>query len=495
MIRPSILTLALALAAGLPAGALAAPLDPLTACLGADSYPSKADRPRIVADCDRALSLPATDARQRTRALVVRSTAQWRLDRNPEAEADAEAALKLTPNDPDALLARGAARAHLDRPDEALADYESALKVSPGNPIALLYRGRVRTRSKGDDAGALADFTAAIAADPKLSRAYAERAYLRLTTDPVAAERDLKIAIQLNPGEAALQRSLGVAYEYQDRPRDALATYDQILRADPKDAFTLNYRSTVKRALGDKAGALRDAERAVTLAPTDPDVYLGRAAVLEALEKPAPALLDYQQAAKLAPKDASTLAKLGGALRRAQRLDEALSTLEAAAKLAPDNSDVLFQRALVWDAKDQDDRAIKDYDALIALKPSSVAYYNRGHLIAATDDHKAALADFIKAAELDPKDADAELYKGVELDHLDRDDEALKAYDRALALNPAEPAPLINRGAIAAGRQDWAAAAVAYRAALKLAPDRADVEVALGEVLAQLDQPAEARRA
>lgn len=468
-----------------------------TACLKADAYKARrAGREQIVTDCAQALSQAPADRGVRVRLLVQRSQALWRLNRSAEAEADAEAALALASDDVDAILARGVARLDQDRVDEALADFNAVLKVQPTNKIALLYRGRVWQWRKGDPAAARADYDAALKTDPDFVRALVQRADLRASEDPVAAERDLARAIALSPDDSFVRLRLGVLYEGQDRRADAMAVYDSVIKAEPDDPTALVYRSEYRRALNDAAGALRDADQAVRVDPKAAMSHTARAQALVVLSRPGEAMIAYRDALRANPADLTALIGIGAVSRKTGQLDEGLQALDAALRSSPSNIEALFTRALVWTSRQDPKRAIADYDALLAIRASAAAHYNRGQLLSGLEDHKAAAADFRKAAELDPKDPDALNALGGELAALGgQGEDELKAYEAALKLDPANTAARVNIARHYADQEDWSRAVEAYRRALVEQPRRADLQVALGDSLLNLGEEDTARKA
>lgn len=487
--------LAVLLVSSAPAALASPPRDPLDACLAADSLKAKdPDRETIVASCTEALEAGVADRDQRVRALVQRSSAQWRLDHNAEAEKDAEAALKLAPNDADALLARGVARMAQERVDLALEDFNAVLKAQPHHAVALLYRGRARQWHKNDPAGARADYDAALATDPDFVRGLIQRADLLTNDDPALAERDLKRALTLWPQDVGVRLRLAGFYEARDRAADAMQVYGEASKLDPTDPYAFIYRSALKRLSNDAAGALRDADLAIKADPKTADGYTARAEALAALNRVDEAMGAYRDALRVEPKALTALIGIGFLSRKADKLDEGLQALDAALKIDPKNVEALFDRAMVWGAKGDAKRAIADYDAVIALRPGASAYYNRGQLLARQGEHQAALADFRKAAELDPQDPDALNAMGIELGELKRGAEELAAYDAVLKVDPANMAAKINRAIYHVEHEDWARAVEAYRLALASAPERADLHVRLGDNLLKLDQEAAARK-
>ncbi len=82
-----------------------------------------------------------------------------------EALDDLNAAVDLSPDDPDIYAFRAAAYRQLENPDLAEDNVAHALKLSPSHPAALLERGYLR-RAKGDIDGARADWLTVIQVTP-----------------------------------------------------------------------------------------------------------------------------------------------------------------------------------------------------------------------------------------------------------------------------------------------------------------------------------------
>ncbi|MDO9247146.1 MAG: tetratricopeptide repeat protein, partial [Phenylobacterium sp.] len=211
--------------------------------------------------CDRVIA--TATAASAAQAHVTRAHLLVDAGRPEEAEADAEAAVKLSPDDPQSLTTRGVVRYELKKYDLALADFDAALKRDPKNGAAHYERGLLWHFGKKDLAKARADYDAAIAADPKSWRAYYQRSFLVRQDVPAAGLKDLDMAVSLAPTALYLRRDRGALLEEMDRPDDAMADYNAVLRADPQNVLTLSYRAYLKSAQGDASGALKDADRAI----------------------------------------------------------------------------------------------------------------------------------------------------------------------------------------------------------------------------------------
>lgn len=147
---------------------------------------------------------------------------------------------------------RAWARRQAGRPQAALADYDRAEEL--GMRGFLLHAGRGDTRwTVGDPAGAVPDYTAALAADPGHPRA----AYVRT--------------------------QLGGALMRTGRQAEALAELDAAVAADPGAVLTREYRAMALLDLRRPADALADAEACLadTATPDVGHVVLRALALLE----------------------------------------------------------------------------------------------------------------------------------------------------------------------------------------------------------------------
>lgn len=117
-------------------------------------------------DADAALRLSPDDPD----LLIGRAEAAGALGRPDAAIADLTRALALDGNRADALLHRAVAWRQLNRLDLAVSDADRAIELAPGDPEALLERGILRQR-RGDMAGARADWERARSLQPNSTAA------------------------------------------------------------------------------------------------------------------------------------------------------------------------------------------------------------------------------------------------------------------------------------------------------------------------------------
>jgi len=146
---------------------------------------------------------------------------------------------------------------------------------------------------------------------------------------------------------------------------------------------------------------------------------------------------------------------------------EAATRLEALAKKARQNATVkaglLAHAAQAWILAGRAMRAETVLTAALKLTPSdSALMIDRAQARAGQKDYEGAVKDLGKAIELDGRAVDAFVFRASAYRHLDKLELALADVEKALALYPAHPDGLLERGILrrlrdddAGARQDW----------------------------------------
>ena len=204
------------------------------------------------------------------------------IHRPEEALADFDQALALNSKVARVWVNKGDVLAELNRNDSAYVCFERAIELKPNYPEALSNRGGIKTR-RGDLAGAVEDFSRAIALNPTFRDAYGNRAFVYFKMKEYEKSiADRRRAIELDPkhpGNYLHHGSIGLALQQLNRPREAIAAYDEAIRLAPAgDAQRVgNYylrRSQAWWALHDSARALSDAREAARLGAKVEAAYL-----------------------------------------------------------------------------------------------------------------------------------------------------------------------------------------------------------------------------
>jgi serine/threonine protein kinase/lipoprotein NlpI len=184
----------------------------------------------------------------------------------------------------------------------AVADYGTALRAAPTDFAARLHRGLAMiVLNRPNDA--IADFTAAIEADPRRASPYINRGivYKDMLGDLESAVADFDKAIEADPLSAKAYINRGAAFEALGRPGDALADYDRAVELDPDDFIAVYNRGNQRLARGELADALTDFDRAIDLNPDHAQAWVNRGVIHKREGRRGPALADFDEAIRRDP--------------------------------------------------------------------------------------------------------------------------------------------------------------------------------------------------
>jgi tetratricopeptide (TPR) repeat protein len=199
----------------------------------------------------------------------------------------------------------------------------------------LLRRGK-RLAEKGDLAGAIAAYEAALARDPSLAIAHANllRLYGR-TQDWAQAEAHYRAAVAGGADPAEAHYDYGVLLDMQERWDDAAAAYRRSIDVNPSYAEALNNLGQLHERRRELEPALELYRRAAASRPTFRMAGFNAGRMLVALGRPEEASLEFERL--VPPRDAEApryLFALSVAKVRAGHRERGLALAEEAKRLA-----------------------------------------------------------------------------------------------------------------------------------------------------------------
>jgi tetratricopeptide (TPR) repeat protein len=226
------------------------------------------------------------------------------------------------------------------------------------------------------------------------------------------ANRQLSLAIQINPGAAAPYNNRGNALQDLDLLNEALASYDKAIALNPSYAEAFNNRGIALKRLNRLQDALASYDKAITLKADYYQAFNNRAITLKHLK----------------------------------RFEEALASCDTAIALKPDYAEAFDNRGNVLTELNRYEEALASHDKAIALRPNyAEAFSNRGAALKFLRRFPEALESAEKALALKPDYAEALSNRANALHELLRLDEALASHEMAIALRPGFDEALQNR--------------------------------------------------
>jgi tetratricopeptide (TPR) repeat protein len=233
------------------------------------------------------------------------------------AIADFNKALRLDPTKSEAIQAK-IKEAFTQRLQEAEEANQGFRPDSQENPAADVYLGSEKAQTdvnramaqhqQGDYEGAIATLTSAIQAEPKLSLAYAARAYVRADKgDLQGSIADYTEAIRLDP-KLKIQLLAFRAFSFlrAGNVQSALQDAEQSIQLDPNIYFGYIARGAVKTALGDLEAAQSDFNKAERLYSQEPALFYWRGQLFLKQGKYQQAIDNYEQSVRLSPNIAKS---------------------------------------------------------------------------------------------------------------------------------------------------------------------------------------------
>lgn len=218
----------------------------------------------------------------------------------------------------------------------AEAVYREALKLDPEQPDALHLLGLIAHQT-GHCEAALNLFDEAIRLRSNAAAFWSHRGNaLRRLGRWDAARANFDEAVHLDPSNAEAHFLLGLLDHERKNPAAALASYDRAITLDPQMVAAHNNRGNLLRAEQRYEMALESLDTAIRLAPKDAEAHTNRGNVLLAMGRYDEAVASYDQALALVPKLAAALLNRGLAEVERKNFAAALDNLRTALQLSPE---------------------------------------------------------------------------------------------------------------------------------------------------------------
>ncbi|MGE9008720.1 tetratricopeptide repeat protein [Leptospira interrogans] len=188
------------------------------------------------------------------------------------------------------------------------------------------------------------------------------------------AEADFNAVVKLvGSTDPRAYSERGFFYHYEGRPEQALADYSAGAALFPDNGKFPNGQGLALSNLGRYDEAIAKFNEAIRLDPASAVFMVGRAEAYNRSDRPQRALEDYAKApglGHLVPAETYRLrVGVGVAHFKLRNYKAAIDSLDAAVEIIPNSSTALRYRALVFEATNEPDRASRDYEAVLKLKP------------------------------------------------------------------------------------------------------------------------------
>jgi tetratricopeptide (TPR) repeat protein/S1-C subfamily serine protease len=303
------------------------------------------------------------------------------------------------------------------------------------------------------------------------------------------AIKAIDIAIALEPTDPLLLSAKARIFNNAGKYQQAIAIYDKLIKERPENYMFIS-RGHNKLDAGDKAAALLDFNKAISLDPNSARGYLNRGILnYRNGNSNSKTILDIDKAISL--DDRSEVAYFLRANSKLQLGDNkgALLDAETGISLEPKSHLGYIARGNAKSQLGDRQGALLDFDKAIAVEPNQTyPFTNRGSFRAKLGDKQGSLSDFDRAASINPNESAIYSSRGaIKLNFGDKKG-ALVDYNRAILLDSKSFLGYVGRGFVREKLGDNPGALVDYDKSILIDPSfplslqyRGDIKLKLGD--------------
>jgi tetratricopeptide (TPR) repeat protein len=306
------------------------------------------DREQAAKEAQQAYDLSKDKPEDQVQALVL----QAGLSDDPEKKLDYfSQALKIAPNNEQALHQRGMFLLLSGKVKEAIVDLDATAKADPDNPEIQEVRGLALLMLKRNSE-AIDAFSQEIKLSPDSAAPYLQRARA-YAADKKSKEAldDIDRALKINPDspkQVATALLLRAQVHQQDGDNKAArADLDQALKNTPGLAPALELRAILSAGDKDYSQAIVDLKQLLKVAPKSPELLGELATLYEANKQPRKAIAAYNDVLHIDAENFEALRGRADAYLNTGDHADAVTDYEAALKMKPDDSGILNNLAWV----------------------------------------------------------------------------------------------------------------------------------------------------
>lgn len=313
---------------------------------------------------------------------------------------------------------------------------------------------------RGDTRGAAIELRNAVRREPNNPEAHYRLGQVQMQLgDPVAAEKELNMALSLGNKSPYLPVLLAQSYLQQGHASQLLATFKDPLSTPEMTAQMLIMRAFAQLSLNDLTAAQATVDEAARIAPTVPNVPLAASRIAIARGDMVVAEQQANIALSLAPGRSDLLLLKGQVLNAKGDRRGALEQLDAALKANPRNTAARLEHGNVLLVMNEDARAKVDVDQVLAEQPNAApAIYLQAVLFTRANDFAAADIAFTRINTFLIRYPRALYFNAIVKFNLGQVEQATDSATRYAARNPGdiEGVKLLGRILLATGRGDRA---------------------------------------
>jgi tetratricopeptide (TPR) repeat protein len=282
-------------------------------------------------------------------------------------------AVDVTENNYFAHMNYGVVLAAAGKGDAAIAEYSQALAIQPRLAEAHNARGVIRME-RGEFEPAIADYREAIRIKPNYAEPHANLgAALAQLGQMSEAASHLKMALDMEPENAKFRQNMGFALAQQGKLDEAIAEYKEALRLKPGVADVHNKLGSALFAQGKLDEAIDQYQKALRIQPAFADALNNLGMSVERQGNAEHAIALYSDALRARPDFADAHNNLGVALARQNKVDEAVRHFAEAVRIQPRHLSARNNLGFLLTRQGKTREAQREFSEALRIDPNNVA--------------------------------------------------------------------------------------------------------------------------
>lgn len=272
-----------------------------------------------------------------------------------------------------------------------------------------------RAQFTEDNDKKLADYQAAIDADPGNVEALQGRALLYLQKgDDAKAVAELQKLVEQDADNAGLLAVLAEALTNLKKLDEALKYCDDVIKQAPRSTLGYNLRARIKAMKDDFKGAIKDLDDALNINPNEVSSLLMRSRLHAAEGSDDLAKADVDKALRLRPELPEAVITRSMIAARKEKWGDAIADVQLLLQTDPTNSEYRLRLAQYYVGDKRPRRAIEMITTVIEgitdegdkeqQQVKSEALRARGDALLSVGKHAEAIKDYDEALKIDPED-------------------------------------------------------------------------------------------
>jgi tetratricopeptide (TPR) repeat protein len=298
---------------------------------------------------------------------------------------------------------------------QAAIDEAITLLKDKDDPTNLAKAYLLRAVMTEDDEKKLADFDAAVKADPNNVEAWQGRALMYLEQgESEKAVADLKSLVERKSDNPAIVGALAEALTNLKQYDEALKYCDEVIKIAPKVTLGYNLRARVYVLKENLKAAIEDLDAALAMDPNDIAALIMRGRLNAAEGHDEKAKADIEKALALRPELPQAILLRSLLAAQKQNFGDAIADVQLLLQTDPKNDDYRLQLATYYVGDKRPRKAIEVLTSILDgitddknpeqkdLKVSALR--SRGDALLSVGKHAEAVKDYDTALALDPED-------------------------------------------------------------------------------------------